>query len=344
MPNPLGQESRVNHLLTDYSVGVLQNPEGFAHRKAFPALPSDERGGFIGRYDRGDWLRNQFSKRADGDESAGSGWKQDNTLDFFADVWALHKDVGRQAMAMAQSPYDAMRDATKWLGEQALLSREIEWAAKFFTTGVWKGIDGLVGDVTGIAAAPSANQTIFWNLSTSDPIVDIRKRITQSHLRIAQRPNKLIMGRQVWDALADNPKILERILNSGGVGPDSPAIVLQQAFASILELKEVVVMDGIQVTSPENKSFEQSLTTAFIGGRSALLIYVEDSPTLYTPSTGLTIPWTGFESGAANEEGAVISDFPIDEKKVIRVEAEAAYSLVLTQPDGGVFFTNVVEA
>lgn len=342
MPNPVGQASRVNALLTDYSVGVLQDDAGFAHRRVFPSLPSNERGGFIGRYDRGDWLRNQFAKRADGDESAGSGWKQDNTLDFFADVWALHKDIGKQARAMAQNPYDAERDATTWLMQQALLSREIEWAARFFTSGVWRGIDGTVKDLAGVSGAPGADQFQQFNETGSLPFKVIREQITNVHKRIAKRANKLVMGREVWDQLADHADTLERILNSGGVSPESPAIVLQRAFAQVLEIDEVVVMDGIQVTSPENQSFEQSLTTAFIGGKNMLLLYVEDNPTLYTPSAGLTIPWTGYESGAANEEGAVISDFFIEERKVDRVEAEMAYSLVLTQPEGGVFFTDAV--
>lgn len=342
MPNPTGKESRVNQLLMDYSVGVLQDDEGFAHARAFPSLPSDERGGFIGRYDRGDWLRNQFAKRADGDESAGSGWKQDNTLDFFADVWSLHKDVGKQARAMAQNPYDAERDATTWLMEQAKISREVQWANKFFTTGVWKGIDGTATDMTGVTGgSPGANEFQFWDEIGSTPIKDIRAKITTSQKRTAKRPNKLVMGREVWDVLADHADVLDRILNSGGVGPDSPAIVLQKAFAAILELDEIIVMDGIQVTSKENKDFEQSLTTEFIAAKNALLIYAEPSPTLYTPSAGMTIPWTGYE-GVANEEGAVIEDFWIQERKVTRVEAEMAYSFVLAQPDAGVFFNGAI--
>ena len=341
--NPQGSDSRVNQLLTDYSVGVLQDAAGFAHRRMFPTLPSKERGGFIGRYDRSDWLRNQFAQRPDGGESAGSGWKQDNSLTFFAKVWALHKDVGKQAQAMAQSPYDALRDATTWLMQQALISREVEWRDKFFATSIWKGIDGTVGDVTGIpSGSPSANQLLQWDKANSTPIKDLRYRMTQIQKRSAKRPNKLALSRPVWDVLADHTDVLTRILNSGGVSPSSPAIVLQQALAAILELDEIVVMDGVYATSAEKAAVESGMVTDFIGGKHALLLFVEDNPTMYTPSAGLVLPWTGYDAGAASEEGTIIEDFEIREKKVTRVEAEMAYSMVITQPDAGVFFSGAI--
>lgn len=341
MPSPTLNEVRVNQLLTDISLGYLQDDEGFAHLRCFPLVQSRQQSGLIGRYDRADWWRNNFAKRAGGAESAGSGWKQDNTMSYFADVWALHKDITRQDEANAQNPYDLRRDATLWLMEQAKISREVEWAARYFTTGKWTGIDGTLADMTGVNSGATGNQFVRWNVANSTPIKDIRAKMDTIHKLIGKRPNKLVLGREVWTVLADHADVLARIINSGGVSPSAPAKVLRQALASILELDEVVVMDGIQVTSAENSSFETSKTTSFIAGKNALLVRAEPNASLMNPSAGMTFAWTGYEGGAGGQ-GQVISDFWIQEKKVTRVEAEMAYAFKLTQTDGGVFFSTAV--
>jgi hypothetical protein len=319
----------------------MQDAAGFVADRVFPNIPVQKQSDRYFRYDRSDFWRNQFEKRAPGTESAGSGWKVDNTPTYFADVWALHKDIEDQIRSNADDPLNMDRDATIWLSEQGMISREVNWASKYFTTGVWKGIDGTTGDVTGVVSAPTANQAIHWNDETSTPIKDVKDRADMIHPLTGRRPNKFVLARKVWTILSEHPDLIDRIKYSGGVGNDRPAIISRQAAAALFEVDELMVMDGIQATSPENKDFETSMTTAFIAGKNALLVYAAPNPSIMQPSGGYTFSWNGYLPGQGNM-GQVVSRWREQRLKSDRVEAEMAYDQKVVAPDCGVFFSNII--
>jgi hypothetical protein len=332
MPNPVASDVHVSVPLTNISIAYMQAATGFVADRVFPNIPVSKQANRYTRYDRSDFWRNQFQKRAPSTESAGGGWKIDNTANYFADVWALHKDIDDDTRANQDEQIDMDRDATIWLTQQALISREVTWAANNFTTGIWGT------DITGAASAPSASQVLQWNDAASDPIVDITKKSDVVHLASGIRPNKLVLGRQVWSVLKDHSDTLDRVKYTGG--NNTPAIVTRQAFASMCELDSIEVMDGIQVTSPENPSYETSMTTAWIAGKNALLVYANPTPSLLTPSGGYTFSWTG--RVAASQQGTRISRLRIDQIKSDRVEGEMAYDQKVIAKDCGLFFGSVI--
>ena len=114
-----------------------------------------------------------------------------------------------------------------------------------------------------MAASPSTNEVLQWNDASSTPIEDVRAYSDTIHGLTGKRPNKLTMGREVWTQLVDHPDLVDRIKYSGSVGNTVPAMVSRMAVASILELDEVLVADGIQNTAAENPSFETSMSLAF---------------------------------------------------------------------------------
>jgi hypothetical protein len=60
------------------------------------------------------------------------------------------------------------RDATHLALGPGLIAREVTWASKYFTTGVWTGA------VTGVSGAPGANQVKQWNDAARRPIEDVK--------------------------------------------------------------------------------------------------------------------------------------------------------------------------
>lgn len=340
MPNPTRGDVHVNRPLTNISIAYMQGADGFVADKVFPSIPVDKNSDRYFRYDRSDFWRNQFKKRGDSAESAGGGWKIDNDQTYFADIWALHKDIDDAIRANEDSPLSMDRDASLWLAQQAMISREVEWASAFFTTSIWKGIDGTNGDVTGVASSPSTNEVLQWNDDASTPIADIKAQSTNIKLRTGLRPNKLVLGTEVWDQLSEHPDLVDRIKYSGGVSPANPAVVTRQAAASLFEVGEILVADGIQVTSDENSSFETSMTTAFIAGKRALLVYANPTPSLLQPSGGYTFSWTGYLGAGAM--GQRVKKFRVDTKNSDRVEGEMAYDQKLVCADCGVFFDSIV--
>lgn len=339
MANPTQGDVHVNRPLTNISVAYMQSAASFVADRVFPRVSSEKQSDLYFKYDRSDFWRSDFKKRADSTESAGSGWKI-STDTYFAHVWALHKDIGDQLRSNTDNPLNLDRDASLWLASQAMISREVEWASAFFTTGVWTGYNGVAGvDITGVAASPTATDVIQWSDgSNSNPITDIRAKSTLIQLRSGYRPNKLVIGRQVWDVLAEHPDIIDRINRSSS--NNNPAMVTRQAVAALFELDEILVADGIQVTSDENPSFETSMTTSFIAGKNALLVYANPTPSLLMPSGGYTFEWTGLPGSPGM--GTRVSKFRIQEKKTDRVEAEMAYVHKVVCPDCGIFFNGIV--
>lgn len=340
MPNPVPSDVHVNRPLTNILIAYMQGESGFVADRVFPNIPVQKQSDRYFEYDRADFWRNQFQKRALSAESAGSGWKIKNDSTYFADVWALHKDIDDRVRANQDVPINMDRDATLWLGQQGLISREVEWVSKFFTTSVWTGIDGTNGDVTGVASSPTGNQVVQWNDAASTPISDVKGQADNIHSRTGMRPNKLVLGREVWTQLSEHPDLIDRVKYSGGIGNNTPAMISRQAAAALFEVDEVLVADGVQVTSDENPSFEASMTAAFIAGKAALLVYAAPNPSLLMPSGGYSFSWNGYLG--AGDMGQRISRMRLDTKKSDRVEGEMAYDQKLVCSDCGVFFTEIV--
>lgn len=339
MGTPTPGDVHVNRPLTQISIAYMQNPAGFVADRVFPGIPVQKQSDRYFRYDRSDFNRNQMQRRAAGTESAGTGYKLKNTDTYFADIWALHKDVDDPTRANADDPLNMDRDVTMFLSQQALLNREVNWSSNYFTTGLWTGITGSAQDVTGtVGSAGAPADVLQWNESTATPIEDMRKYESTIHSLTGFRPNKLVVGRQVWDRLVDHTEFTDRI--KYGASPGAPAIVTRQAVAAVLELDEVLVMDAIQNTGAESNTFEGNLTGAFVGGKSALLVYSAPNPTVMVPSGGYTFNWTGFTG--AGGMGQRMKTIRMEWLESDRLEIQQAYAQSLISSDLGVFFATIV--
>lgn len=334
--NPTPSDVHVNAVLGNISIAAMQAAEGFVADRVFPGVSVAKQSDSYFKYDFADWNRDNFRKRAPATESAGTGWKV-TTDSYYAAVWALHVDIDDQVRANSDSPIDMDRDATAFLSLQALLSREIQWAANFFTTGVWTG-SSTGTDISG-GVIDTTSEDLRWNDDNSTPLEDVARESTALKLSSGFRPNKLVIGAQVWDALKRHPDLVDRIKYTSG--NNNPAMVTRAAVAALMELDEILVMDSIQVTSKENPDFETSMTTAFIGGKSALLVYANPSPSLLTPSGGYSFNWTGF-LGASNRGVRIKSFRRQPEVESDRVEAEMAYVQKVIAPKMGAFWTTIV--
>ncbi|MCC8945995.1 hypothetical protein H8A97_13020 [Bradyrhizobium sp. Arg62] len=340
MANPTAGDVHVNVPLTNISIAFMQNPAGFVADRVFPTVPVLKQSDRYFTYSRADFNRDTMRKRAPGTESAGAGWRVDNTPSYYADVWALHKDIEDQIRANADSPLDMDRDATLFLSQQALINREVNWASNFFTTGKWTGA-GV--DVSGVAASPAGNSVLQWNDANATPVADVKKYNDAIHLASGFRANKLVMGRQVWSKTSESPSITDRV--KYGASPGAPAIITKQAVAALMEIDEIMVMDAIQNTGNENSSegagdINHGESNIFIGGKAALLVYAAPAPSIMQPSGGYTFSWTGFMG--AGGLGQRIKRFRMEQLESDRVEIQQAYTPKQIASEVGVFFTTLI--
>lgn len=337
MPQPTLTDVHVNAPLTILSNMYAQEEKNFIASRVFPIVPVAKASDRYYTYDRSDFNRNTMRKRATSTESAGGGYKIDNTPTYSVDVWALHKDIDDQIRANADAVLSLDMEATKWLTTQYLISKEVDWAASFFAN-VWTSL------LTGVASAPSTNQCLQWNDANSQPIIDIRtlKRTIQL-VNGGSRPNKLVLGRPVFDTLCDHPDFIDRI--KYGQVPGRPAQVTLDAMAGLFELDEVLVMDSIINSGPEGVTLNAGESNSFIGGASgiggkaAMLVYTPSSPGIMTPGCGYTFAWTGYFGSAG---GNRIMSWYEQRIKSTRVEIESAYVHKLVSADMGAYLATII--
>lgn len=316
----------IDRPLTNISLAFLQARDGFVADRAFPTVPVGKQTDKYFTYDRGAFNRDEMQKRAAGTESAGATYTV-STDNYGCDVYGLHVNVADQMRANADSPLSPDREATEFLSLKALIRRERSWAAQYFATTVW------TNERAGVASSPTGTQFLRWNDAASDPIKNVDDMGSTIQESTGFRPNRLILGRRTWDAIKNHPDIIGRIDRGQTEGAARAA---RATVAAIMELDEVLVMDGIVNTAIEGAANAHS----FIGGKHALLVYAAPNPGLMVPSAGYTFTWSGLLG--SNVLGTRISRFRMEHLKSDRIEIEQAFDHKKVAADLGGFFLNAV--
>jgi Phage major capsid protein E len=327
MANPTQFDVHVNRPLTNISIAYMQSAEGFVADKVFPNVPVAKQSDTFWTYDRSYWNRDEMELRADATESAGGHYKlgDDN---YFCPVYAFHHDIGDQRRSNSDAPLQPDREATELVSSKAMLKREILWAAGFFTTSVWSV------DKEGVSSGETGTQFRQYNDADSTPIEDMRAAVTAQMLLTGIKPNTMVLGRQVLDALYDHPDIIDRV--KYGQTPGQIAQITLNDLASVFKIPRIFVMEAIQNTAAEGAAESNS----FIGGKSILLCHAAPSPGLRTPTAGYSFSWTGHLGGGAM--GGRIAKMRVPLKKADRVEIEMAVVQKKISADLGTFFYTAV--
>lgn len=328
MANPTPGDVHVNRPLTNISIAYMQDASNFIASRIFPNIPVSKQSDLYFTYDRDDFWRNEVQRRAPGAETAGSGHRL-STDSYRCDVYAIHRDIDDQVRANQDSPINLDREAAIWLTQQLLLNKESGFVSTFFTTGIWTG-STTGSDLTGVAAAPGAGQFLQWNDANSTPIEDIREQMVAMAEKTGKRPNKMVIGPEVWAALTDHPDILDRVKYT------QRGVVTMDLVASLLDLDEIVVGWATRNTANEGATGSYD----FYWGKAALLCYSTSNPGLYEATAGYTFSWTGLLGSGAM--GGRIKSYRLERNASDRIEGEMAYDLKQVAADLGVYFTSAV--
>lgn len=323
---PSRSDVHVDRPLTNISIAFMQNANNFIADRVFPVIPVAKQSDKYFTYDRGMFNRDEMTLRAPGTESAGATYTL-STASYAADVWALHKDVADQVRSNADTPLQLDREATEFLTVKAMIRKERNWASLYFGTGIW------TGERAGVASSPTGSQFLRWDVATSTPIEDVRSGARSVHQLTGFRPNKMVLGRAVYDALLDHPDIVGRIDRGQTSGT---AIVMRQNLAALFEMDEILVMDSIYNSAVEGATNAHS----FIGGKNALLAYAAPSPGIMVPSAGYTFSWSGLLGAGAL--GTRIKRMRMEHLESDRIEIEMSFDQKLVAADLGYFFLDAV--
>lgn len=330
MPNPTQSDLHVNVPLTNVSVAYIPNAGDYVCTKVFPIVPVQKQSDIFWKWSKSDWRRTDVVKRAPGTESAGVGWNYD-TDTYFAHVYAVHRDLDDQVRANADSNFTLDSDSTKFVTNQLLLKRELDWANTYFKAGVW------ATEKTGVSGTPSTNEFKQWSDGASDPIGDVQKWIIDFKLLTGELPNVMVMGAHVMQALKQHPDLIDRIKYT------QRGVVTEDLISSLFGVKVLVSYASYTDVPRINGAREQdaAATYSFINDtKSCLLAYTPSSPSLLTPAAGYTFTWNGYLAG--NAQGIRIKQFRMEHIASDRIEGEMTYDQKVVCPDLGVFLKTVV--
>jgi len=320
MPQPTPGDVHVDAALTNILVAFTQDPGNFIADRVFPMVPVQHQSDRFHQYDRGDWNRAVAQKRGPATASAGGGWNDDNTAQYFCDVWAVHKDVDDQTRANQDPAIDLERDSARWTAQQIMIRKDKEWAATAFTAGVW------TGSTTGGDITPAT----LWDAAGGDPIVDIDAQAVSIAMKTGRWPNKLVFSMDTWIKVKNAATVTDRIKHT------QTGIVTEAIFASLVGIEEVMVIKAIETTSAE----AAAITTAFVGGsKDALLLYTAKAPSVLEPTAGYTFTWNGY---LGMQAGMRVKNFRMEEIASDRIEGEAAFDPFVVSAVAGVFFSNAI--
>ena len=324
MPQPTSSSVHVDAILTNMSVAYMQKAENFIADKVFPVVPVDKQSDKYFSYDKNDWLRDEARLRTDGTESVGSGYNI-STESYYADVFAIHKDIGDQTRANADAPINVDREAAEFVTHRLLTRREIQWSNDFMSAGVWGTT------VAGVAGVPGGGQFRQWNdYINSDPIEDVEAGKAAILSVTGLEANTLVLGYDAFRQLKNHPDLVDRIKYT------SAQTITEDMIARMFDVDKVYVSKAIKATNAEGAAGAYSFTT----GKTAMLCHVAPAPGLLTPSAGYTFQWTGVSGGLGATIGT--SSFRLESLRATRIEAELAFDNKVVGTDLGYFFNTCV--
>ena len=324
---PKMQDAHIDRAMTNISVAYLQDASAFIADKVFPIVPVRRQSDVFYVYNKGDFMRDEAQVRGAGTESAGGDYGVAASDPYHCRKHAFHYDVTEEERANYDEPLNADTDATEFVSQKMLIRREMEWASKFFKTGVWGT------EITGTDSNPSSGQAIKWNLATSNPILDITNAAVQMASETGYRPNTLVLSPFAFNALKNHEDILDRIKYT------QKGIVTTDLLATLFEVQHVYV--AWSAVNSAAKGATDSVS--FIMGKHALLCYANPSPALRKPSAGYIFAWTGLEGAGAYGNRIVRLPMDVLGLGTERIEGEIAFDAKKICGDLGVFFKDIVD-
>lgn len=328
MPQPTLGQVHVNRPLTAISQMYVQQPEDLVADRIFPVVPVQKQSDRYFVYKKGDWFRNEAQIRAGGTESAGGGYGLDNTPTYYAPVYSFHQDVDEQVRANSDDPLNADQDATMFVTQRLLLSREVQVINAVFVSSTW------TGSTTGSDITPGT----AWDLANSTPLVDIEAQIWSVKQNTGRFPNRLILGAHVWTALKNHDSIIQRVKYTASPG----TAVTTDIVAALLAPPGVNDFQVIVASAIINNGVEGgSDSFAYIAPlKNAVLAYVPKQAGIRLPTSGYIFTWTGLLGAGAF--GTRISTIPMPwlGQGTVRIEGDLAFTVKIVGADLGVYFLN----
>ena len=279
-----------NRYLTNMSMAYFQDSP-FVARSIFPMCPVQLSSSHFYTFSKGDLARDNVGRKpSHGKVATAVLGHLDNMYSCKVDqviVGIDQIDTLNYTRTGAPGMIDPRRAKTRFIAEQMNLHLDAMFAKNFFSTGVWEN------EKTGVTGTPGANQFYKFNDANFDAVnfFDDLKREMKREARRA--PNVLALGVEAFQALKNNPDIIERVKFSGSTV--NPAIVNENVLAQLFGIDRIVVLDSTYNAASEGNAPDMQY---ICDAKGALLCYVTPSPQIDTPSAGYIFTWDMLGNGS----------------------------------------------
>jgi hypothetical protein len=322
-------QSYVSTPLTNYVTAFTQDDSNFVSDRVFPNLAVRDQTGQFWTLPKGTFTRDEMKKRGPLSEAVQVDWAPGRDT-YSVDPWAVKMLVPDMFLRGNRLPFDVQRVQAGILTKMALIRREREFAASFLGTSIWGK------DIAGVAGAPTLGTSVRqWDQANSTPLEDIAYLMTLQQIATeGQRPNRMLLGRQVWDVLKNHPQILDRVNRGQTTGA---AEVRKADVAALMELDEIVIADAVWNSANEG----QAVVDQLIIGKVGLLYYATPTPQMMVPTAGLTLSWNGYLPGTS-DMGMAFETYRIPNVKGTHFELNWAFGFKKVSADHGTFLNTLV--
>jgi hypothetical protein len=315
MPLPtINDVQGVETILTNMLVGYKQAEERFVASRVFPpvSVPNDSGTFFV--FTKKYWFLDEMKVRTPGQQYARAGFGL--STDTYATLqWALATAIADETEANSQVPMSLESAAVEWLAQKSLLRKEIQFAADFMTTSVWGTDDN--------------NSTTDWDdFSAGDPIADVKTAVRTISNNTGMKPNAMVMGFIVDDAISNHPDIIDRMKYVQVATQANIRAVL----ASVFGVEQYLVSEASYSNTNEAATFSASA----IIDDDCLVTYIAPSPGLFKASGGYSFNWA-----PGGGMGVVLRNRDdLNDTDLIKTKEQWDQKAVAT--DLGYFFADVV--
>jgi hypothetical protein len=325
MTSPDTNDIHVNALLTNLSIGYMQDEANFVADRVFPIVMVDKQSDLYAVYNKDAWFRDHGDamRRAPGNRAVLTGWSMDSARTYMCQNEAIGTYIPDELRWNADAVFNLDADATRLVTHAQLIRRERLFVTRYMTSGVWT------------TQKTGTTDFIKWSdYANSNPFLDIENWKNAVRTLIGRMPNKLVIGELTWRRLKNHPQLLNRV--SGGATVNNPALLTRQMVAGWFELDEILVDYATYNSAGEGAT----PVLQDIVSDSGLLIYVPSTPGLLVPAAGYTFVWRPAVNGNAIQ---YIRKYREEAYKRDVIEAYSYFDQVVTAPDAGVYLADIVD-
>ncbi len=323
----------VDQPLTNLTLAYAQSQENFIADKVFPTVGVQKQSDKYYIYDRANMNRTgDVEKLAPRTEVNRIGMTISNSS-YFADVYGLGMDFDEQTLANEDAALEIRSAGAETLAMRLMIHREEQFATNFFSDNIWgTNYDG--------AGSTSGTNFLYWDDAAAKPIQNVTDLRRVMQLKSGGfKPNTMVVGKEVRDALVNNADILARL--NGGATVTNTALVTDAKLAEIFEVENFYVMEAVKNSSVEGVAE----SNAFIGGKHAMLCYTPNNAGLMSPAAGLTFAWNNLEG--VNNLGITVESFSDDALKrqqiAEMIQVKMSYDMQIVGADLGAFVNGIVQ-